>query len=348
MAEKVKKGHGEHGLKMTQGEFKLRGFATSTKKDSFFKQTAQKNGFERNTVNFGVKTSPNNEVYVQISESEREDAWFYKSSSVKGEKGTSKKVPWGQRKNFKDEGFTPIGVTVGLEKDEDNKNIKINMFEYDTAEYLSEHVVDDMPVLVIGELEFSSSDGKDGKNRYKKLKIKKIFNSALDFEKEDFKEESHFKQKCLFLDINQAKKDGKADMEDPRWIISAKIVTYKGLEDVEFVLRNKSLANNFKKRLKAYNCIEVYGKISNKRNEEIVEVSDSDDGWGGDTDPFENVNSPRKFEFEITGINAKDIDTKTYSEQIVTEAFRADDEFGSELDSDDTPWSDDDDEDLDW
>ena len=65
MAKKIKLG--EHGLPLTEGEFKARGLVTGAKKgDNFFKQKTQKNGFERNTVNFGLKTSEDNELYVQI------------------------------------------------------------------------------------------------------------------------------------------------------------------------------------------------------------------------------------------------------------------------------------------
>jgi len=338
MAEKVKKGHGEHGLPMTEGQFKVRGLVTGTKKgDKFFSQKTQKNGFERNNVNFAVKTSEDNEVYVQISDSEKEDAFFYKKSDTKGEPGTTKKISWGQRKNFKEEGFTPIGVIIGLEKDEKNKNISKSLFEYDAAEYLSQKLKDDMAVMIVGELEFSSNEGENGKNRYKKLKIKKLYNSIVDFSKEDFKEESHFKQKCIFMDITQAKKDNKPDIEDPRWIVKAKIVTYKTLEDIEYIIRNKVLANNFKKHLKPYNRISVHGVINNKRMAEEIKNTPNDD-WGGESDPFNFIGTPRKFEFEITGIDTKDIDTKTYSEDIIINAFKAQDEFGSE----DVPWNSDD------
>lgn len=347
MSEKVKKGYGEHGLPMTEGQFKVRGLVSGKKKDTFFSQKTQKNGFERNTVNFAVQTSEDNEVYVQISDSEKEDAFFYKKSEVKGEKGETKKISWGQRKNFKEEGFEPIGVIVGLEKDASNKNITKSMPDYDAAEYLSKKLEDDMPVMIVGELEFSSNEGENGKNRYKKLKIKKIYNSLIDFSKEDFKEESYFKQKCLFMDITQAQKNGKADTEDPRWIVKAKIVTYKTLEDIEFVIRNKTLASNFRKHLKPYNRISIHGKINNRRMAEEIENTSTED-WGGESDPFNNVSSPRKFEFEINGIDTKDIDAKTYTEEIVTNAFKAQDEFGS-----DTPWSDDagnteDDDGMDW
>ena len=329
MAE-VKKG--EHGLPLTEGQFKVRGLVSGVKKETFFTQKPQKNGFERNTVNFGVKTSEDSEIYVQISDPEKEDAFFYKKSATKGEKGETRKISWAQRKNFKEEGFNPIGVSVGLEKDEKNKNIIKNMFDYDAADYLSKKLEDEMPVMIVGELEFSSFETESGKNRSKKLKIKKIYNSVVDFTKEDFKEESFFKQKCLFMEIVQATKDGKADIEDPRWIVKAKIVTYKTLEDIEFVIRNKTLASNFRKHLKPYNRISVHGIINNRRMAQEVENTSSDD-WGGESDPFNTVNNPRKFEFEITGIDTKDIDTKTYSEDIVTKAFKAQDEFGS-----DAPW----------
>jgi hypothetical protein len=320
---------GEHGLPLTEGQFKTRGLVTGTNKgNKFFLQKPQKNGFERNTVSFGLKTSEDNEVYVQISESEKEDAFFYKQSEVTGEKGTTKKISWGQRKNFKEDGFEPIGVNVGLEKDENNKNIIVNMFDYDAAKYLSTKLKDEMPVLVIGELEFSSKEGENGKDRYKKLKIKKIYNSVVDFTKEDFKQENFFKQKCLFMEIVQATKDGKPDTEDPRWLVKAKIVTYKTLEDIEFVIRNKTLASNFRKYLKPYNRIAIHGVINNKRMAQEVENTNIDD-WGGDADPFNMIGSPRKFEFEITGIETKDIDTKTYTEDIVIKAFKAQDEFGN-------------------
>jgi len=340
---------GEHGLPLTEGQFKARGLVTGTKKgDKFFQQKTQKNGFERNTVSFGLKTSEDNEVYVQISDSEKEDAWFYKQSEVKGEPGTSKKISWGQRKNFKEEGFQPIGVIIGLEKNENNKNINKSIFDYDAAEYLSKKLEDDMPVLVVGKTEFSSMENQNGKNRYKRLKIKKIYNSIVDFSQEEFKEESYFKQKCLFMEIAQAQKDNKPDTEDPRWIVKTKIVTYKTLEDVEFIIRNKVLASNFRKYLKPYNRISIHGKISNKRMAQEVVVT-NDDNWGGESDPFDMINNPLKFEFEITGIDTKDIDKDTYTEDIVIKAFKAKDEFGSDnWDGNDSETNLDEDPEMDW
>lgn len=319
---------GSHGLKLNEGSFRLKGLVTGANREDVFKTTTQKNNMNRNTLKFGVKTSEENEVYVRISDSEKEKAWFYKrGDKKKGIDGESKAIEWDNRLNFHEEGFQAIGVNIGLDKDEEEKNVIVNKHDFDAAEYVAERINDDLPVRIIGETEFSSFDGQDGKIRSKNLNIKKIYNSYVDFEKDDFEEESYFKQTFLFMGIDRAKdKDGKPDSVDPRFIVQGKVVTYSSLENVEFVIRNKKLGLNFQKKLKPYNCIEVYGKINNQRVAE--EVESTEDDWGSEENPFEVVNSPRKFEFEIKGINTKNIDTKTYTEQIVTDAFKADEEFG--------------------
>jgi hypothetical protein len=321
---------GSHGLKQNEGQFKLKGLVTGANRDDVFKPSIQKNGSTRNTLKFGMKTSLDNEIYVRISDSEKEKAWFYKKGDKKkGIEGESKSVAWEQRLNFHEEGFEPIGVNIGLDKDKDEKNIIVNKHDFDAAEYIAERINDDLPVRIIGDIEFNSFDGQDGKIRSKNLNIKKIYNSFVDFEKEDFIEENYFKQSFLFMGIERANgKDGKPDTEDPRFIVKGKIITYSTLEDVEFVLRNKKLGQNFQKNLKPYYCIEVFGAINNKRMEQ--EVENNEDDWGGEQNPFEVVNNPRKFEFEIKGINTKNIDKTTYTEQIVTDAFKANDEFGND------------------
>ena len=321
---------GKHGLKQNEGQFKLKGLVTGANKDDLFKSTVQKNDMARNTLKFGVKTSEDNDIWVRISDSEKKKAWFYKKGDKKkGIEGESKSVDWEKRLNFHEEGFEPIGVSIGLDKDKDEKNIIVNKHDYDACKYISERLENDMPLRIIGEIEFNSFDGQDGKIRSKNLNVKKIYNSFVDFEKDDFVEENYFKQSFLFMGIDRAKdKNGNPDSEDPRFIVKGKVITYSTLEDVEFVVRNKKLGLNFQKKLKPYNCIEVHGVINNKRMAE--EVEETEDDWGGELNPFDLISSPRKFEFEIKGINTKNIDTKTYTKEIVTEAFKADDEFGND------------------
>lgn len=354
---------GKHGLPETTGNFRIRGVVVGKRKDDFFKSSTQKNGLQRNSISFAVKSSADNEVYVEISDSEKEKAYFFKSNG-KGKGGETKSVDWDKRtvpiRNKKgvlehppvvafdddenlvinkyiesENGFNPIGVSIGLFKDEDGKNVTKTFFDYDAALVLSTLIEEDLPVLIVGETDFSSMETDEGIRRYKKLKIKKIYNSSVNFEAEDFKEESVFQQRFIFIDIEPAKKNGEVDKEDRRWIVSGKIVNYNSLEDVEFVIRKPDLAKNYKKRIKPYTAITVSGRINNRREEEKVVVEDD---WGGE-EVYEVVNSPRKFEFEIVS-RPKDEDVTTYTESALKEAFTAKDEYNS-FSSDDDPWGDD-------
>ena len=354
----------KHGLPETTGNFRIRGVVVGKRKNDFFKSSTQKNGLQRNSISFAVKSSADNEVYVEISDSEKEKAYFFKSNG-KGKGGETKSVDWDKRtvpiRNKKgvlehpsiitfddnenlvinkyiesENGFNPIGVSIGLFKDEDGKNVTKTFFDYDAALVLSTLIEEDLPVLIVGETDFSSMETDEGTRRYKKLKIKKIYNSSVNFEAEDFKEESVFQQRFIFIDIEPAKKNGEIDKEDRRWIVSGKIVNYNSLEDVEFVIRKPDLAKNYKKRIKPYTAITVSGRINNRREEEKVVVEDD---WGGE-EVYEVVNSPRKFEFEIVS-RPKDEDVTTYTESALREAFTAKDEYNSFSSDDDDPWGDD-------
>lgn len=365
---------GKHGLPQTEGKFEIRGEVIGTQKDNFFKSTVQKNKLNRNTVSFGVKSSLDNEIYVEISDSEKEKAYYCKRNNNKGVVTyETTYIDWDKRiapvKNkqgkvqvppivdFNEEenliineythvgdGFSPIGVTVGLLKDENGKNITKNFFDYDAAEVVSVLLEEDSPVFIMGETEFSSFSTNEGMRRYKKLKIKKIYNSAINFESDDFKERAVFEQRFIFTGIEPAKINGEIDKEDRRWIVSGKIVNYNSLEDVEFIIRKPDLAKNYKKRIKPYTAITASGFINNRR-EAIAEVVEDD--WGGE-EVFNIVSSPRKFEFEILS-GANNMDTETYTEEILNETFAAKEEYDSfSIDDDEDPWGDDEDEELDF
>lgn len=363
---------GKHGLPQTTGNFRVRGEVIGTSKENFFKTSIQKNKLQRNTISFAVKSSIDNEVYVEVSDSEKEKAYFFKSNG-KGEKGEVKSIAWSKRtapiRNKKgvlesppiidfdenenlvlnnyienENGFNAIGVSVGLLKDESGKNVTKTFLDYDAAEVLSVLIEEGSSILIVGETDFSSMETNEGIKRYKKLRIKKIYNSAVNFEAEDFKEESVFQQRFIFTGIEPAKKDGEVDKEDRRWIVSGKIINYNSIEDVEFVIRKPELAKNYKKRIKPYTAITVSGRINNRREEEIVV---NEDDWGGE-EVYEVVNSPRKFEFEIVS-GASNIDATTYTEAVLNEAFKPQEEYNSfDSDDDDDPWGDDEDEELDF
>ena len=121
-----------------------------------------------------------------------------------------------------------------------------------------------------------------------------------------------------------------------RFIVTAKIVTYSTIEDVEFIIANASLANKFKKTLKPYNAIRVNGHMVMTMQTETVQ---DDDEWG-EADAMERPKSPVKREFIITGAKGNTLDKETYTQELVEEAMakiakanKAKEDFGSDFGS---------------
>ena len=149
--------------------------------------------------------------------------------------------------------------------------------------------------------------------------------SPVDFEKEDFKENNSFKQTIIFDNI--VKND--EDKDDIKFEVTARIVTYSSIEMFTFIIRNQQLASMFKKNLKPYTAIEVWGHINNKiQKEEETE----EDCWG-ETNTFDVSRKPIIRELEITGANPSSIDTDTYNEEEIETALRALREFGDDTSS---------------
>lgn len=339
----------KHGLPETKGSFKSVGLVSGVKKEDFFVSKETKKGDERNTVKFGVKTSSENEIFVQMADQERDNVYFFRrKDEKKGWKKKTEKVPWSDRHTFNEDGFNLIGVAVGIEKEEVEgkvKNVTKYLHPFDGAKYIDDlatqgEFTDNMPVRVMGDIEFSSFETDKGeKIRFKRFEAKKVYNSRVDFEADDFAEECDFKQQFIYMSTEMKKDDdGK-----PYALVAGKVVTYSTIEDVEFVIRNKKLATNFQKRLKPYTSVVVFGKIVNRA---VVEEVVVEDDWGGESDPFEKANKSYKFEMEIHGIKTDDIDTETYTKEKVEDAMRAEDDFGKNVDSDD--WGSDDDDDGEW
>jgi len=325
---------GLHGLPQSVGEFQVRGELTGLKREKFFVADQTKKEKERRICKFGVKTSPESEVYVQLGDQESENVYFYS----KEEKNTAK-VSWNKRKEFEKDGYQLIGCNFGLEKELDDKgnetNLKLAKHAFDGAEYLNELakeeiIKDGSAVFVVGKLEFSSFEGDNGLVRFKKFDVNKLYNSAIDFSADDFEEVSKFKQQFVYLGSEMKEDDGKY------LLVKGLVVTYFGFEEVEFRVRNKKLALNMNKRLKAYSNITCHGVVRNTRDESVVETSDDD--WGGEADSFNQVGTPRKFELEIRGIDTKDIDTTTFTKKIVDDARKADEDFGTKTESNDNDW----------
>ena len=321
-------------LPETKGEIKLRGLATGTQKDNFLTIKTTKSGIPMNLLRLGLEVSNESTVYLDLNGMERKEVFFYKKSETKGQKGVTKRIPWNNRKSFNEEGFNLIGMTVGLEKVIDEKGKEKNdlktLTEYDACEYIANNIVDGDSLFVLGTIDFSSyKDKNDNIQRSTKFVPTKILGAKeIDFDSEDFKPTADFQQTIVFMGINL----DDSDKEDVKGVVEAKIVKYSSIEDAEFIIRDKKLYSVFKKNLKPYTAIKVWGNINNKVDSTDVE---EDNGWG-ERNTFEKISKTFVRELVITGADPSTIDTDTYSRdeldnalEIIANSKKANEEFGN-------------------
>ena len=320
----------------TKGEFKVRGNIKGTAKDSFFESKTTKAGKHMNVLKFGVEVNKDSTVYLDLNPTERDDVYFYKRPAVKGEKGTTKKIPWLKRADFNEEGFSLIGMKIGINKIIDDKGKEKNetktYAEFDGAEVLSKQLKDNMGVFIKGSIKYSSfiNDKEEVKRKvsFEPNQVSGV-SKDIDFEAEDFKSTNDFQQTIIFMEAVM----DESNPDDKKGIISAKIVTYNSIEDTEFIVRDGKLFKMFKKNLKPYTAIKVHGEIFNKVDSE---EETEDDGWG-EKSTFDAVNKSFIRELVIKGADPATIDTETYNQKAIDKAYvainstkQAKEEFGNE------------------
>lgn len=312
-------------LPETKGSFQVQGTVLGMKKDSAFQEKLTKTNKKMRFSKFGVKTSKDNTIYLDLNGMVKDKVYFGKRDKETG-KYETKKVLWDQRNTFNEKDFRMMGVNIGIEQyiDENGKkqNKKKIMQEFDACEYIAQNLKDGTDVFTRGKIEFSSFLNQKGEmSRGTKFIPNQIsaLKSPIDMEAEDYVEKSDFTQNIIFMNVEL----DDSDPNDKKGLLQAKVVTYSTIEDVEFVIRNKDLFQTLKKNLKPYTGIQVYGKILNKALSEEVEVNN----WG-EANPMEQVNKVYIMELEITGANPDSIDTETYTKANIEEALRAIKEFG--------------------
>lgn len=335
MAKKI------HNLPQTKGYFKLGGNVTGVGKNNFFTNKKTKNGADMNLLNFGIEFDDKQTAYLTLNGMERKSAYY----SNKSEKKTVA-VNWSDRYKIPGEGYELVGVKVGLEKSEEDKNIKYNLTDYDAAKYASQHLKDDMSVFVSGNLEFDSyTDSKGEIKRSRKLVPTQIYrySTDIDFESEDFKVLADFQITIVYQGIEKEKNENGKDTG--RFVLSALAINYASIVPVDFIVENAELASRIKKNLKPFNAIPVTGKFKSRV---IVEEVTSEDEWG-EKNSFSRVAAPRVFEMVVTGATPSEIDRETYTEENIAEARMAiankdkvESNFGEKkATNDDLPWGED-------
>ena len=304
-------------LPETKGIFQIRGLVTGHDKDNFYKESKTKTGKTMRRTSFGVTFEPNKTMYVSMQGFPQNSVYF-SSPGKNGEKGTTEKVEWADRFTFKKEGFRLIGNNIGVTKATNEKgeleNVRKTLTDFDAVKEITDHLKDNDSVFIKGKLDYSSFTTENGEVHSVKLVPNQVSlcKAPIDFDDEKFEPNHQFTQVIVFTGIEQEKED---DKPTGRFIVSANIVNYASVEDAEFIIEDKNLANTFRKGLSPYNAIQVYGDMSVT---EVVEEVD-DDVWG-EANRMNVQTTPVKREYIIRGAKPSTIDKETYSEVAIAEA----------------------------
>ena len=346
-------------LPETKGTFQIKGLVIGHDKDDFYKESKTKTGKSMRKTSFGVIYEPKKSMKVTIQGFPQENVYF-SSQSKNGEKPVTEKVAWADRFTFRKEGFRMIGNNIGVTKAINEKgeheNVRKIMTDFDAAKEVADHLKDDDSVFIKGKLEYSSFSTDNGEMHSVKLVPNQVSlcKKPIDFNDKDFESTHQFTQVIVFTGIDQEKEN---DKPTGRFVVSACIVNYASIEDAEFIIEDKGLANTFRKSLAPYNAIQVHGDMTVTEVVEEVE----DDVWG-EVNKMERQTTPVKREYIIRGARPSTIDKDTYSELSIAEAKLkvknaqdAKKDFGSmnTADSSDTGWgtvptTEDEDEDIPW
>lgn len=343
-----------HNLKQTDNSFQLRGVISRTKSNKFYK-SGIKNGSSWNALEFGVNINHGKTIEVVMNGFPRPEVYYYKKGE-NGEKGTTKRVAWKDRKKSPGNGYRLIGINLSTGKDEDGNNINQTFTEYDAIEWLHEHLTDGESVFINGDLRFSSYTDRNGQTRRKvELVPTQIFytQKPVDFDADDYVEMCEFKNTFVFSSIE--KELDERDKETGRFVLSGYSIGYNSIENVSFIMEEKhsKLANSIRKNMKPGNSIETYGRVAITNNTESTDVMDD---WGNtETSPMERVNGRTKTEYIVYRVDVPTLDKETYTEEDINAAIRkikaaktAAENFGDKVNenvadsSDEDDWSTDD------
>lgn len=338
-------------LPETKGVFQLKGIVNGTKKDGFSKSIKTKNGKHMNMVNFGVEYEEGKTLYVNLQGMEQDNVYFSKRAEKRGDKPETVKVPWESRFEYNRDGFKLIGKNIGVTKKIDEKGNEVNdkkiLAEFDACKEVADRLVDDKSVFIRGKIDYSSYTDDSGNTKHSTKLIPDQISlcAPVNFNDDKFEKQNDFNQVIIYTGIEKEKVD---DKETGRAIVSAMIVTYSSIENVEFIMTDTKLMSLFRKNLKPYYALQVSGHMVSEVQTEEVENEDS---WG-EEDKLTKINAPAKREFIITGAKPSTIEKEVYSQDKVEEALEkirrankaendfnvADDDSWDDLEDDDDPW----------
>jgi hypothetical protein len=326
-------------LQQTKSSFKFIGKVTRIDKDGAFKSDiatkGKKKGETYHSLRFGVKTSENNEMTVQMYDFEPEEVFLWNSDKAKKAKEQKKsykgdRVPfdeWMERQEeLREEGYAVLQTRVGLSYGEDGKLQSKGLPGFVASEEIYENLNNGDSVVVEGDIRFSEYEGRDGKLKPQTtFTIKKIHKlKDIDFESEKFEEVTYFEQEMVFVDATLEKSEKKV-------YVTGRTIDYsKKFFDAQFVINYsngedgedkdmKKLADAFLKKIKFGDLLKVYGDAVNRVIVEEVEEEEEEEDYasilGGKKKPQHAQGyTSRTYisEMQIQGVEAWD--KKVYTE----------------------------------
>lgn len=329
----------------TKSYFKVEGKVTGIDRENAYREDdvgegKKSAGKSYRSIRFGVQTSLENTIYVELFGMEQD--WVYPYSS---KAKASKKIAFDQRNN-PPSGYHIIGINMGLEKDDKGKQVRKSMVEYDAVEYIHSILTNGESVQITGKVEYGEYENKQGEMvQQTRFVIGSIFvmDKEIDFEAEDFKEVSVFDQEFVYVDSEFDKESGKR-------FVTARVIGYADkFQDVTLVVE-ASKSEGLKKlsdkigKLKFGDFLKVIGKAVNRVDlVEAPEIEDGDD-WGGEDVDGYNRDSVKSYtnELQITKVDPASFKAKMYKE----EDFIVDDLIDDgDIENEDNPFSDDNDDD---
>jgi hypothetical protein len=323
----------EHGLRLTPGTFQLKGVVLGTKSNNFYAEK-DVSGSKMRSATFGVKydvarnddgtiVDPNigKSIYPTVQGFTRAKVYFSRKTS--DGKPDTKDVLWENRFTFAEENpsYKLIGCNIGLEKDADDKNIKVYATEFDAAKLLKDKLKDDMSVFIRGNIDFRSYINKQGEvRRLHNFNATQIsLCSDVAFDAEDFKAVNDFEQEIVYTEIAKEEENGKAT---GRFVLSGYVVLFNAIEPVSFILTDRKLADLIRKNLKAYNSIKVHGRIEVSHIVEEVTSTETDEWGEANSMSNRRTNASTKRELVVTGATPSTIDRESFTEIKVQEGIQ--------------------------
>lgn len=249
MAKKTAK-KDERIIAQTKGSFQIIGKVTGVERDKYYIDGIVEKGKNKDknyrSMNFGVKTSDNQTIYLRMYAVEPEFVWVIDNNPdnrKKGEKAKVDKVTYEEytdkREAWQDEARIPLDMAVNLEST-DPKASSEHFVTYDGIDYLYDNLENGMTIYVKGDLKRNSYENRQGEVvdsiNYEPRTIK-LSDKVMDESDAKFYEYAKFKEEFILTDTELNK-------EEQTLLVYGKTADYaENLHDAVFEINYSPEAN---------------------------------------------------------------------------------------------------------